>query len=252
MTTCTICQRPTDEREPIRHDRCAIRLRADLVAIPGLYALMGAVLAPGAAAGARVSGTRTAPLPVRLEPLSLRARGGIVTVMATWEADWRETRGFASAGRGESERDLAAIVLWLRAHLPWAIEQHPAIREFGDELRDVLRAGRVAAGVLPMMMRIGDCPAMLSDGEPCGTGLYADAYAELIQCRRCRATWRRPQWMLLGETLRGEEAKAASDSVVVKLSEGSIDFQGAEVSPEVAELAKVLNEPSGWSERLSA
>jgi hypothetical protein len=211
--TCTICQRPTDEREPVRHDRCANRLRADLVAIPGLYALMGAVLAPGTAGGARVSGTRTAPLPVRLEPLSLRARGGIVTVMATWEADWRETRGWEPGHRGESERDLAAIVLWLRAHLPWAIESHPAIREFGEELRDVLRQGRAAAGLLPTMMRIGDCPAMLSDGQACATGLYADAYAETIQCRRCRATWRRPQWMLLGETLRGEEMSDPVDSL---------------------------------------
>lgn len=206
MTACTICHRATDpEREPIRHQRCADRLRADLVAIPGLYALMGAVLAPGTAGErSRVSGTRTAPLPVRLEPLSLRARGGIVTVMASWEADWRETRGFAPARRGDSERDLAAIVLWLRAHLPWAVEHHRAVDEFGEELRDVGRQCRGAAGLLPSMMRIGDCPVDM-DGDPCGAALYAEAAAEEIQCRRCRTSWPRGHWMLLGKTLRGED-----------------------------------------------
>lgn len=203
MTACTICQRPTGpEREPIRHQRCANRLADDLRAIPGLYALMGAVLAPGSTGGnARVSGTRTAPLPVRLEPLSLRARGGIVTVMATWEADWRDVRGYAPAERGDSERDLAAVVLWLRAHLPWAIEAHPAVREFADEVRDVGRQCRAAAGMLPRMMQIGDCPALVDD-EACGAALYAEPGAEEIRCRRCWTRWPRAHWMLLGKTLR--------------------------------------------------
>lgn len=209
MTACTICRRPTDDRDPIRHERCAERLRTDLADIPGHYALMGAVLAPGTAGGgAHVSGTRTAPLPVRLEPLSLRARGGMVTMMASWEVDWRETRGLTPAQRGGSERDLAAIVLWLRAHLPWAIDEHPAVDEFATELRDILHACRAAAGLLPRMMRIGDCPAL--DGEEvCGAALHADPMAEEIRCRKCRTSWPRSRWMLLGKTLRGEDKTEA-------------------------------------------
>jgi hypothetical protein len=209
VTACTICRRPTGDRDPIRHQRCADRLRTDLADIPGLYALMGAVLAPGtAAAGAHVSGTRTAPLPVRLEPLSLRAKGGMVTMMASWEVDWRETRGMSPAERGSSERDLAAIVLWLRAHLPWAVESHPAVDEFASELRDILHACRAAAGLLPRVMRIGDCPADV-DGQACGAALYADPQGERIRCRKCGTTWWRGQWMLLGRILRGEEKTEA-------------------------------------------
>lgn len=209
MIACTICRRPTDpEREPIRHQRCADRLRTSLADIPGLYALMGAVLAPGATSGgAHVSGTRTAPLPVRLEPLSLRARGGIITVLGTWEADWREIRGLTEAERGIGERDLGAIVLWLRAHLPWAIEQHPAVTEFADEVRDIVQQCRAAAGLLPRMMRIGDCPALVGE-EACGAQLYADPQDDEIRCRRCRNCWPKGQWMLLGKTLR-EEVMAA-------------------------------------------
>lgn len=207
---CTICQRALNpEREFVRHDRCANHLRTSLADIPALYALMGDVLAPGTAGDrTRVSGTRTAPLPVRLEPLSLRARGGIITILATWEVDWRETRGMAPAERGIGERDLAAIVLWLRAHLPWAIEHHLGIREFADEVRDIGRECRAAAGLLPHMMRIGDCPVDV-DGEACGAALYADPGAEEISCRRCRSSWPRAHWMLLGRTLRGEEIVAA-------------------------------------------
>jgi hypothetical protein len=209
---CTICQRPTDDRDPVRHQRCAERLAADLRAIPGHYALMGAVLAPGTAGGgAHVSGTRTAPLPVRLEPLSLRASGGLVTVMATWEVDWRETRGLTAAVRGTGERDLAAIVLWLRAHLPWAIESHPAVDEFATEVRDLLRQCKSAAGLLPKMMRIGDCPAVAEgEDEPCGTALYADPLGQKVQCRKCGGVWWRGQWMLLGSVIRELEDERLS------------------------------------------
>lgn len=210
LPNCPICLKSIDpERESIRHQRCAERLDANLADIPGLYALMGDVLAPGTAGDrTRVSGTRTAPLPVRLEPLSLRARGGIVTVLATWEADWRETRGMAPAERGTSERDLAAIVMWLRAHLPWAVEYHAGIREFADEVRDVVRECHAAAGLLPSMMRIGCCPALV-EGETCGTVLRVDPQAEEIRCRKCRNCWPKDRWMLLGKTLRGEETIAA-------------------------------------------
>lgn len=208
MTTCTICLRPTDEREPIRHDRCAHRLDRSLAALPGLYALMGAVLAPGAVAGGgRVSGnTRTAPLPVRIEPLSLRASGGIVAAVATWEADWRDARGLAPARRGSSQDDLAGIVVFLRLHLPWAIEQHPAIQEFADEVSRLVHECRQAGGLLPSMTRVGECPALVGE-EACGAALYADPMAEAIRCR-CGARWGRGQWMLLGRAMRGEECAA--------------------------------------------
>jgi hypothetical protein len=219
VTACTICRRATDpERDPVRHENCARRLSADLRDIPGHYALMGAVLAPGTAGGrAHVSGTRTAPLPVRLEPLSLRARGGIVTTLALWETHIRAERGLSEgAGRSISARDLAAMVLFLRAQLPWMTEQYTQVRKFGNDLRDIVHDCRAAAGILPNMMRIGDCQNPLGDNEPCGTALYADPYAEKIQCVWCKRAWFRPQWMALGKKLRGIE-----DDEVTEVTEGA-------------------------------
>jgi len=215
MTTCTICHRPTHPvREPIRHDHCANRIRDDLIAIPGLHTLLAAVLAPGAIpSGTHVSGTRAAPLPVRLEPLSLRARGGLVTTLALWETHVRTERGLsAGTERGISARDLAAIVLFLRAQLAWITDQYSQVEKFSNDLRDIVHDCRAAAGILPNMMRIGDCPNPLADGDPCGTALYVDPFAEEIRCWWCRRTWTRAQWVPLGKRLRGEEEKPAEDN----------------------------------------
>lgn len=202
---CTICLHPTDGREPIRHDRCASRLAADLCDIPSHYALMGAVLAPGTVGGrAHVSGTRTAPLPVRLEPLSQRGPGGMVTTLAMWETHIRAERGLsAGTPRGISEGDLNAIVLFLRSQLAWATEQYSQVRKLASDLRNIIHECRAAAGILPNMTRIGDCPNPLGDNAPCGTALYADAYADQIQCKWCRRTWFRHQWVPLGKRMRG-------------------------------------------------
>lgn len=229
MNACTICRRPTNpEREPIRHNNCADRLRADLVAIPGLYALMGAILAPGAiAGGGRVSGnTRTTPLPLRLEPLSLRARGGLITTLALWETHIRAERGLsAGVERGITDRDLAAIVLFLRAQLTWTTEHYSQTEKFATDLRDIVHDCRAAAGILPNLQRIGDCPNPLADGDPCGTALFVDPYAEEIRCQWCRRTWSRPQWVPLGKRLRGEEEDRSDAS------------QDADVPAEAVELA---------------
>lgn len=257
--TCTICRRALDpDREQIRHQRCADRLRTHLIELPGLYALMGAVLAPGTAGGgSRVSGTRTAPMPVRLEPLSLRGPGGIITTLTLWETHIREERGL-SAGtvRGIGGQDLAAIVLFLRAQLPWICDHYSQAEKLDADLRDIAHDCHAAAGLLPTMMRIGDCPNPLADEQPCGTALYADPYADQVRCRWCRRTWFRPQWMALGKKLRGiedEEEQAPEDDLVrFKVSEGSIDLQGAEVSAEVMELLVAANKTPEWDERLSA
>ena len=256
---CTICRRPLGlDREQTRHQRCADRLRDNLTELPGLYALMGAVLAPGTAGDrSRVSGTRTAPMPVRLEPLAQRGPGGMVTTLALWETHVRAERGL-SAGtvRGSGAQDLAAIVLFLRAQLPWMADHYPQVEKFGCDLRDIVHDCHAAAGILPMMMRVGDCPKLLADGEACGVALYADPYADQIQCRWCRWTWFRPQWVALGKKLRGiedeEEQLPEADSVRCKLSEGSIDLQGTEVSAEVMELLAAANKTPDWDGRLSA
>lgn len=215
MTTCTICQRPTDaKREAVCHESCRARLDVRLDRLPGLYVLLGAALEPGSAAGDRVSGSREAPIPVRLEPLSLRARGGIVTMLGTWEADWRIERGLSAAPeRTHDAHSLAGLVLFLRMQLEWACQSHPAIDEFAGDVHQITRSCYAALGLTSTAMQIGDCPVVLADdGEVCGRRLYADPYADVIRCTWCRAQWERPRWMMLGQMLRENALAMAGGS----------------------------------------
>ncbi|MBQ1163678.1 hypothetical protein KBZ21_37405, partial [Streptomyces sp. A73] len=61
----------------------------------GLYARLSTVMAPGTSGGGgRVSGSKNAPIPVRLAALTLQSHGGVVTLLQTWQIDWHEMNGF--------------------------------------------------------------------------------------------------------------------------------------------------------------
>lgn len=205
MTACPLCGRPTDDATA--HPACVAGLDGRLQRIPVLYRMLADVLEPGAAVGTRVSGSRTAPIPVRLEPLSLRARGGIIAILATWETDWRDRRGWAPVpARADREQlvdgdqALADIVRFLSAHLPWAVRSHPAVDEFAGEIGDIVGACLRVLGLVNNAYRIGQCPAQLGT-RTCGRVLYADPYATAIRCDRCHTEWPRTRWLLLGATI---------------------------------------------------
>lgn len=99
---CCVCRRELrhDEQDRVACRPCQARVDRDLAAIPGpdgLYARLSDVLAPGAGTSdsPRVATSRVdAPLPVRLAPLNLIAKGGVVTILQTWLVDWHDTLGW--------------------------------------------------------------------------------------------------------------------------------------------------------------
>ncbi|GAA2484895.1 hypothetical protein GCM10010406_21430 [Streptomyces thermolineatus] len=145
---CTTCTRPLQDHETADarlscrpcQDRADHNLRA-LAGPDGLYARLAPALAPGGGTGeARVSGSRTAPLPLRLEPLSLAARGGVVTVLQTWVEDWATLAGRpAPWWRGAMQQQLDDAVASLRFNLEWAATRHPAFGEFAAEVAQLVR-----------------------------------------------------------------------------------------------------------------
>lgn len=118
-------------------------------------------LEPGASVAQRVSGSREAPLPLRVDPLdlSLSARQPAVpesyagqradqigllsaaSVLDGWVRDWRDVR---------AQREhlpvptVPVLVGWLRVRLDWALVSHPAIDEYSREIRDLHSALRDA------------------------------------------------------------------------------------------------------------
>ena len=133
-----------DELERVACRLCQERADQALRQLPGgdgLYARLATVLVPGRGGdGTVVSASRTAPLPVRLEPLSLIARGGVVTVLQTWQIDWHEHFGWRHPRwNGDLHQQLDQVVHALRTNLEGAASTHPAFWEFTVEVAGLVR-----------------------------------------------------------------------------------------------------------------
>lgn len=201
---CVICRRTGSRRAC---GGCLARTDGDLLSIPNLYTALGEAMEPswGMRAEGRVSGGgRTgSPVPLRLEPLSLRAHGGIVSVLRYWEADWRAYLGWtAPPFRGSVEQTVAGCVKFLRANLPWCFDEHSEPQAFAASVREWTAACRIQVYGPGDGRLIGVCPTVADDGVACGTSLWANPFAEKIECRGCRRVWARTEWMELGRRIR--------------------------------------------------
>lgn len=211
---CVLCTRDKRQDGSQCCAGCQRKLLHQLNDTVDLYAMLPAFLAPGSSAGApKVSGSREAPLPLRLDVLNLlgAAAGGtvhdphgdqtgttpVVERLHSWERDWRETRGL-SPGKGPAT--VTSCTGFLRAQLDWAAREHPAIVEFATELRELVSELRVATGD-PRPKPIGTCTNLVDrDGQrvECGHKLYAAPYSDVIRCRACGDRWSRDRWLMLG------------------------------------------------------
>ncbi|WP_309140300.1 hypothetical protein [Streptomyces sp. PKU-EA00015] len=164
---CRPCIRRTDEN-----------LLA-LAGVRGLYAQLGRQLAPGSGSGGPVvSGSRSAPIPVRLEPLSLLAKGGVVTILQTWVDDWAD-HGRAQRTRGGTlQQQLDAAVSTLRFNLDWASAAHPAFVEFAAEIWQIRRQceGQISGERQPRRIGVA-CP--------CGQTLRITLDTDVVDCPAC-------------------------------------------------------------------
>jgi hypothetical protein len=125
---CRLCQGHVDQ---------ALR---QLPGSNGLYAQLATRLMPGRGGdGLVVSSSRTAPLPLRLEPLNLMARGGVVTVLQEWLVAWHEHFGWRHPRwKGDLQQQLADVVSALRVNLEGAAT-HPAFGDFVQEVTALVR-----------------------------------------------------------------------------------------------------------------
>lgn len=172
---CRLCQ-----------DRADTVLR-QLPGPKGLYAGLARVLVPGVGSGVRVTGSRTAPLPLRIEPLSLQARGGVVTVLQTWLVDWHELLEWRHPRwRGGLQQQLDDVVHALRVNLEWAATEHPAFGEFAQEVSSLVRqCERQISGEQP--------ERTVSVACECGTVLRVTVSTPGARCRGCNTQYARSE-----------------------------------------------------------
>jgi hypothetical protein len=188
--TCN-CGRPLrqDELGRIACRPCQDQVDQGLSQLPGpggLYAQLTTSLTPGRGGdGIVVSASRTAPLPLKLEPLSLIARGGVVTVLQTWLADWHEQLGWRHPRwEGDLQQQLDQVVKALRTNLEWAASSHPAFAEFRWEILGLVRqCERQVTGERPERPIGVVCP--------CGSILRITVSTPGARCRGCATQYAR-------------------------------------------------------------
>lgn len=187
---------------------CEDRATEQVQAFPALYRHLGAALHPGSTpgAGGRVSAGRTAPLPVVLQPLSLRGPGGIVSMLLGIEQRWRAALGWAPLPeRGGYEPSLDGTVQVIGNNLPWACSEYPYV---APDLKLIASLHRQADGAVngdrDQRVPIGRCPVVNEETEAmCGERLKVSPFALLIRCSGCGTRWDRDEWLRLGAVLRG-------------------------------------------------
>ncbi|MEU6543907.1 hypothetical protein [Streptomyces sp. NPDC046859] len=162
--------------------------------LPALFRQLDttAALIKGGSRGASpTSGTRTPPIPPRLDVLNLVSPGGMAARLAAIEDAWRATLGWTIAPwRGNPAQAIPHHIEFLANNLLWACSSYEEVGQDIDDLRrlhgectalanDERRPGRV---------QIGNCPNTV-DGQLCWTQLTATAASHRIRCSGCGARW---------------------------------------------------------------
>lgn len=209
--SCPLCAH-RDPRQGLVCDLCSQRLAARLWELRDLHALLLAALGPGRAQSQRVSGSREAPLPLRVSALDLagtahreidgvhdtwRDQAGSWSVAATldsWVRDWAETLELPLP-----RAQVPALTTWLSRHLRWALDNHPAIDEFADEVTVTLYRVRALLAVSRSVIHLAEaCPS-------CGwTALRRDPGGGPVECGNCRRSWQHEQFERLAVVLADE------------------------------------------------
>lgn len=155
---CVICRRNLWDDELCRYAcrPCEHAGHALLNALPALYRQTADLLQPGVGGGGgRISGSKSAPLPCSEHVLNLRARGGMVTVLATWEEAVREEVGYSQATfRGGFEATLDGAVEFLAINCPWIYAAFAAVDDFHDEIRQLHGRARALVSGEPPARRV--------------------------------------------------------------------------------------------------
>lgn len=183
---------------------CENRARTHLRALPKQYDALGELLTPGrSGSGARIGKPKSAPLPVALQPLDMRAKGGIVTELQSVEDSWRKARGRTIATfAGDLRQTLADVVNHLTINLATACENYEDVADDLDTISTLYwRAKHTIEGTLPVLVPV-HCRYLFDDGTECEAPLKVDINRASVKCPDCGQRWGREEWVALYEATR--------------------------------------------------
>lgn len=173
---------------------CEDSTAARIAELPSLFEKLNttSMLMRGARkAGAATSGSRTPPIPPRLDVLALVGPGGIASRLRDIEDAWRKELDWTVAPwRGSPAEAVPQHVAFLANNLLWACSSYESVGQDIDDLRRLHGECTALANHEPRAGRvqIGACPAPVEDGR-CGQPLTAATDNHRVHCRTCGARW---------------------------------------------------------------
>jgi len=235
--TCVACGKDlwTDELDRLACRPCGDRTLTRIRELPGLFTKLNttAALMKGAR---RVtsggSGSRTAPIPVRLDVLDMAGPGGVAAKLQAIEDSWRQALGWApvihsddyrvfALWRTDPARMVPAHARFLGDNLLWACGSYESIAEDMETIRH-LHSGCTALVLderKPGRVQIGNCPVRFDDDGLCAAPLTASAASHRVRCGNCNTAWE-----TLGEW---RELRTAQEAVAAEGAERQQQEGGA-------------------------
>jgi hypothetical protein len=178
-----------------------------LQGFPNKYNELSKELIPSQGRSERVGGSKTPPIPVRLETLHLRS-GGISKPLMEHEAQVRiEQRHTRITFRGQEFNRITLTCKYLTAQGQWIFEHYADAPELAKTINEISKRINAVLGFKSDLMTIGTCPSQDEDGQECGANLQINpstltSFGD-IKCRSCGAVWPSEKWRLLGRMLDG-------------------------------------------------
>ena len=196
---------------------CEDKTAARIAELPALYqrldttaALMRGARRPGAGGG----GSKTPPIPPRLEVLALVGPGGVAARLSAIEDAWRAALGWTVAPwRGSPAQAVPLLAEFLTNNLLWACSSY---EEVGQDIDDLRRLHTQCKNVVeqkqtPGNVKIGLCPTIVEERQ-CAEQLYASARSFKTACTACGASWEgEDEW----RALRAAQERVLADAAGV-------------------------------------
>lgn len=210
---CPICRRNT---ERLICESCWSYAIEQLKDFPDKYNQLEDELLPSRGYGQRVSGTKTPPLPVRLETLYLRTGGMSRILMVHETIIRREQHHTMITFRGEEIHRVTKTVEYLSTHEEWIYKNYTDADNLTKHILDIANRVKYVLGFKSDEMVIGNCPTVDNEGNACSAPLRVNVKiietGGNITCRACKTTWTEEHWRLLGRVIESEELVEASSS----------------------------------------
>jgi hypothetical protein len=161
-------------------------------------------LSPSSGAhGERVSGSKTPPLPVRLETLHLRT-GGISTPLIKHEIEMRKMRQETRiTWRGEEINRITVTCEYHIKRQQWTYDEYGDIADLATTIISISNKINYVLGHKSEDIVIGSCPTIDEEGKPCNAKLKVNPQMKALEvtCRVCGTVWDSTRWRLLGKMI---------------------------------------------------